>query len=355
MVTNDAEIERTIGLAEAALERIKALRHPATPHNFEVWYTYAAGINPALNQAVNELVSAYGKITEAQAEELYLKYFSAAEIGERIDKVGTQIAGEIEQVMAMIEASIGTADDYSKSLAGASAEMSNDKDREQIRMIVESLVSATREVESKNEVMQQRLRDSRQEIRELQENLEVVRTESLTDPLTTLSNRKFFDNAIERMIKHAESTGEPLAVILTDIDHFKKFNDTYGHLTGDQVLRLVAVSMKHNVKGQDIAARYGGEEFAVLLPSTMLPQALTVADHIRRAVQSKELMRRSTGETLGRVTISLGVAQWRKGDDVASILERADRCLYAAKAAGRNCVIAETAIDDQAGSQSKVA
>ena len=345
MASSDAEFERTIGHAESAIERIKALRHPANPHNFEVWYTYAAGINPALNQAINSLIGASGTITEPQVEELYLRHFSAAHIGERIDKVGTQIAGEIEQVMAMIEASIGTADDYSKSLAGATANIANDGDREQIRMIVESLVSATREVEHKNADMQQRLKDSRLEIRELQENLEVVRTESLTDPLTTLSNRKFFDNAVERMVKHASTTGEPLSVILTDIDHFKKCNDTYGHLTGDQVLRLVAVSLKHNVKGADIAARYGGEEFAVLLPNTALGHAITVAEHIRRAVMSKELMRRSTGETLGRVTISLGVAQWRKGDDIASMIERADTCLYAAKAAGRNCVIAENAVE----------
>lgn len=355
MASSAGEIERTIDLAESALERIKALRHPATPHNFEVWYTYAGGSNTALNQAINTTINDNGTISELQIEETYLRYFSAARIGERIDKVGTQMAGEIEQVMAMIQASIGTADDYSKSLAGATEGMASTNDHEQIRMIVESLVSATREVEAKNQIMQQRLKDSRQEIRELQENLEVVRTESLTDPLTTLSNRKFFDSAIERLTKHAATTGEPLSVILTDIDHFKKFNDTYGHLTGDHVLRLVAVSLKHNVKGQDIAARYGGEEFAVILPNTMLTQAVTVADHIRRAVQSKELMRRSTGETLGRVTISLGVAQWRKGDDVASVLERADSCLYAAKAAGRNCVIAETAIEKPDKAQPKIA
>ncbi len=355
MAASEGEFERTVGLAESALDRIKALRHAATPHNFEVWYAYATGMNPALNNAINAMLSERGTISEAQVEEIYLKHFSAVHIGERIDKVGTQIAGEIEQVMAMIEASIGTADDYSRSLAGATENMTNDNDREQIRIIVESLVSATREVETKNKVMQQSLKDSRQEIRELQENLEVVRTESLTDPLTTLSNRKFFDGAIERLIKQTAATGEPLAVILTDIDHFKKFNDVYGHLTGDQVLRLVAVSLKHNVKGQDVAARYGGEEFAVVLPSTTLDQAVTVADHIRRAVQSKELMRRSTGETLGRVTISLGVAVWRPGDDVASILDRADKCLYAAKAAGRNCVVEETALENLQKSEARVA
>jgi diguanylate cyclase len=126
-----------------------------------------------------------------------------------------------------------------------------------------------------------------------------------------------------------------------DIDHFKSFNDSYGHLTGDQVLRLVGMSLKQTIKGQDITARYGGEEFAVVLPNTALRQALTVADHIRRAVMSKELKKKSTGEMLGRVTISVGVSMLKPGDDTDSLIERADACLYAAKRAGRNRVVCE--------------
>ena len=116
---------------------------------------------------------------------------------------------------------------------------------------------------------------------------------------------------------------------MTDVDHFKKFNDTFGHLTGDQVLRLVAMSVKQNVKGQDIAARYGGEEFAVVLPNTALRAAITVGDHIRRAVMAKELMKRSTGEHLGRVTISVGVAVLRP-ETTPQTPDRARRhaCLY---------------------------
>src|SRR6201999_1330068 len=129
----------------------------------------------------------------------------------------------------------------------------------------------------------------------------------------------------------AVASAEPLSLMLTDIDHFKAFNDTFGHLTGDQVLRLVALSVKQNVKGQDIAARYGGEEFAIILPNTTLRAAVTVADHIRRAVMTKELMKRSTGEHLGRVTISIGVAALRKGDSPQALIGRADSCLYAAK------------------------
>jgi diguanylate cyclase len=207
---------------------------------------------------------------------------------------------------------------------------------------VESLVHATKEMEHTNYSLEARLKASKQEINQLQENLEAVRNESLTDPLTSLANRKYFDQAIEHAIAEAKESGEPLSLMLTDIDHFKKFNDTFGHLTGDQVLRLVALSVKQNVKGQDVSARYGGEEFAVILPATALRQAITVADHIRRAVMTKELMKRSTGEHLGRVTVSIGVASYHPGETAQLFIERADACLYAAKHAGRNRVICET-------------
>lgn len=128
---------------------------------------------------------------------------------------------------------------------------------------------------------------------------------------------------------------------MADVDHFKQFNDKFGHLTGDQVLRLVAVAMKHNVKGQDVVARYGGEEFVIALPDTTLRSAAAVADQIRRAVMAKELMKRSSGERLGRVTISVGIAQLHGSDTAQSLIERADACLYAAKRQGRNRIVCE--------------
>jgi diguanylate cyclase len=344
-MTDHEEFARTLSYAESALSQIKALKQPATPRNFEIWYSYATGHNPELNQTINETLVREGKLDDEHLARLYDRFLSPVRFSERVDEVGSRIVGEIEQVVSMIESAIGTSNDFSESLAGAKRQMLSSEDRQQLRLIIEALVRATQEVEQVNHTLQKRLVDSREEISVLQENLEVVRSESLTDPLTTLANRKFFEDSIKRFIDECEERDTTLSVILTDIDHFKKFNDTYGHLTGDQVLRLVAIALKQNVKGQDVAARYGGEEFVVLLPRTALMAAVTVADNIRRAVMGKELMRRSTGETLGRVTISLGVACWRRGDTVASLLERADACLYAAKHAGRNCVVAETALE----------
>jgi diguanylate cyclase len=337
------EHERTMAFAEIALGQIKALRQPATPRNYEVWYAYATGYHPSLNQKINELLAHQnGALTDADLDQVYQDYLSPTRLSDRIDTVGSQVKGEIEQVMAMIDAAAGSANSYTESLADMSEKLGNSKDREGLRAIVEGLVQTAKEMEVSNQKLEERLNASKQEIDALQENLEAVRTESLTDPLTQLANRKFFDTSLEHAIADARAKNEPLSLMMTDIDHFKNFNDSFGHLTGDQVLRLVAMSVKQNVKGQDVAARYGGEEFAIILPNTVLRSAITVADHIRRAVMTKELMKRSTGEHLGRVTISIGVATLHKGDTVQTLIERTDTCLYAAKRHGRNRVMCET-------------
>jgi diguanylate cyclase len=335
------EHERTMAFAEIALGQIRALRQPASPRHFEIWYTYATGYNPSLNQMINETLSRNGTLRESDIDHIYETYISPSRFTERIDRVGSQVMDEIEQVMAMIGAAAGTATSYTENLATVSKKLGAEPDDPTVRAIVESLVTATAEMQQNNQALEARLSASKQEIDQLQEHLETVRTESLTDPLTTLANRKSFDDAFVRAIGDAHARNESLSLLLTDVDHFKKFNDTFGHLTGDQVLRLVAMSVKQNVKGQDIAARYGGEEFAVVLPNTALRAALTVGDHIRRAVMAKELMKRSTGEHLGRVTISVGVAVLRPDDTPQTLIERADACLYAAKRNGRNQVIAE--------------
>lgn len=347
--------ERSMALAQIALGQIKALHQLANPRNYEIWYAYASGHNPSLNQTINDVLAGNGSLDEETLERIYGTYFSPSRMTDRIDTVGTRVADEIGQVMAMIDAAAGSASNYSESLAGMTEKITTAKDREGLRTIVESLVETTNEMQQTNTSLEQRLNASKSEINQLQANLEVVRTESLTDPMTGLANRKFFDESLDKAIADATARGEPMSLLMVDIDHFKTFNDTYGHLTGDQVLRLVASSLKQNVKGQDVAARYGGEEFAVVLPSTLLRSALTVADHIRRAAMSKELMKRSTGQYLGRITVSVGVATLHKGDVAQTLIGRADACLYAAKRNGRNRVICETDPEFSADSEPKVA
>src|SRR4051794_36874950 len=259
------EHERTMAFAEIALGQIRALRQPASPRHFEIWYTYATGYNPSLNQTINDLLTRNGTLTGSDIDHIYETYISAQRFTDKIDRVGSQVMGEIEQVMAMIGAAAGTASSYSENLAHVTESLGIAADEPAVRAIVESLVQATTDMEKANQTLEARLSASKREITQLQLNLDTVRSESLTDPLTSLANRKFFDDALARCMAEARSKDEPLSLVMTDVDHFKRFNDSYGHLTGDQVLRLVAMAVKQNVKGQDTAARYGGEEFAVVL------------------------------------------------------------------------------------------
>lgn len=349
------EHERTMAFAEVALGQIRSLRQTAIPRNYEIWYVYATGYNAPLNKIINETLARNGKLTEADLEQIYETYLSHVKTTDRIDKVGARVIGEIDDVMKLLSEALGMSAVYDASLTGASEQLSSARNRDQVKAVVETLVRSTREMRETNRALEDRLTLSRNEISNLQQSLEAIRAESLTDPLTGLGNRKYFDRMIGMAVQAALASGEPLSLLLFDIDHFKSFNDSYGHLTGDQVLRLVALSLKQTIKGQDITARYGGEEFAVVLPDTALRQALTVADHIRRAVMSKELKKKSTGEILGRVTISVGVSMLKAGDDTDALIERADACLYAAKRNGRNRVICEADPEYVVETQSRVA
>src|SRR5579859_5454920 len=344
-----------MAFAELALGQIRSLRQTAIPRNYEIWYVYATGYNPQLNKVINETLARNGKLTEADLEQIYETYLSHIKTTDRIDKVGARVIGEIDDVMLLIGEALDMSTTYGESLSGVSKKLAAATDRDQLKKVVDTLVTTTRDMRETTKALEERLALSKAEISNLQQSLEAIRAESLTDPLTGLGNRKYFDRMIEMAVQTAQASGEPLSLLMFDIDHFKSFNDSYGHLTGDQVLRLVGMSLKQTIKGQDITARYGGEEFAVVLPNTALRQALTVADHIRRAVMAKELKKKSTGEILGRVTISVGVSILKPGDDTDTLIERADACLYAAKRNGRNRVICEVDPEYAAETQSRVA
>jgi diguanylate cyclase len=335
------ENERTLMLAKTALGQIKALKQSAAPYFYEIWYNYATGHNQALNQTINKLISDNGNLTQADFERIHEHFFAPTKLVDQIDSAGVKFVSEIEQVVALLEAASGSAIKHTENLVSASDQLGRAKDREGVRKIVENLLRTSKEMEESNRRLEERLNQSREEIADLQASLEEVRAESLTDPLTGLANRKLLDEILDRSIAEAAANDEPLSLLLADIDHFKTFNDTYGHLTGDQVLRIVGLALKQNVMGR-VAARYGGEEFAVVLPKTSLREAVACAEEIRRAVMGKELMKRSTGETLGRITISIGVATLQAGEMAGNFIGRADACLYAAKRNGRNRVICET-------------
>lgn len=347
------EFQRTIAFGEAAIGHMRVKALPAYPRNYELWYTYAAGYNPALNRAINER-SLDGRVLSADdVDQIYDQFLSPLRFGDRVEHIGGKLSMELRALLTSVDSASSDASAYGRTLAGASSDIAAAaSDSLRLKKIAEKLLSETGRMEARNRELEKSLAQSKEQIDGLQMSLEAIRNESLTDPLTGLGNRKAFDHALLRQFEAMKEEGRGFSLLMTDIDHFKKFNDTYGHQTGDQVLRLVAAAAKNNVKGQDIAARYGGEEFGVVLPRTSLEQAIRVAEHIRESVMQKELVKRSTGAKLGRITISIGVACAQVGDDPSSLIDRADRALYLAKHTGRNRVCSEIDLAAQENTRS---
>lgn len=340
VVVPDEEFKRALGYANAAFDLLKRTGIPPYPQFFELLYTYATGVNPTLNTRINAIFRNGQLPSEDLAATLYDEFLKS-EVSDRINDVSERMHARIEAVNEAIDTAMTTAQAYSGSLETASGDLTEDMSVTKMRTLAEGLLIETRHMQTTNLALEQKLDASRDDIAALQRDLDALRRESLLDPLTKIANRKSFDDGLLSAIAEAKAIHTPLCLMMIDIDHFKNFNDTYGHQTGDQVLRLVAMTLKSNIKGKDMAARYGGEEFVAILPSTDAEGAVILAENIRKAIQAKELLKRSTNEKLGRITASFGIATFQPNDIPASLIERADQCLYAAKRTGRNRVVSE--------------
>lgn len=334
--------DRRTAIAEDAVARMKASGCPPTPRAYEVFYTIARGELPALADAVQAVIDTKGQVEEADIDAVYEAHVAPRSFAAHAERTSRGVLAEIEHVMEMIDLALGSSARYGESLVSLSRDLSGTVDRNRIRDIVGALVLATREAAATNKTLDARLKETRTEISTLRETLEAVRIEALTDALTGLANRKHFEEMLVKWIDQVAIVRQPLSLIMIDIDHFKHFNDTFGHLTGDQVLRLVSATMRDKVKLKATIARFGGEEFSVILPDTTLESGRSIAEQIRIGIMGRELIKRSTGESLGRVTVSCGVAVLGKGDTVATLMERADNCLLLAKRNGRNQTVIET-------------
>jgi diguanylate cyclase len=328
----------TMAIAQAALGKITTHGQAADPRSYEIWYQFVAGNSGLLCAAVNGRLDRNGTLTAQDIDEIYSAHIAPSDASAKVEKLGARIADEIGRVGSMVDAAKTAASDYSANLAEVSERLEAVNDSEGLHAIIERLLIATKEIRTTHLKRHRQLQALGDEVGQLRRDLETVRTENLTDALTSLGNRKFFDTALEKVVAECHADNAPLALLLADVDDFKNINDKFGHVVGDQVLRFVASTLKANITGKDIAARFGGEEFAVIMP---LRAAIEVANQMRLAVMKAELVRRSTGEKHTRVTISIGVSTVHNRTTAQALIEAADVCLFAAKRSGRNCVVGE--------------
>jgi diguanylate cyclase len=337
------DLHQAAEYAHAAVASMTRFSIPPTPINFTIWYEYHASRDPALSRAIDALLAAGTTFTPDTTLQLYEEFLNPA----RMLRTTRETTEKLQEAMDELRSFIGSAEEDTRSYGDKLEHFSDKLDTHghqpaAFGSLVGAMLQETRSMQERNQSLEDRLAETTAEVLQLREHFEQARREALSDSLTGLANRKNFEQTLTLFAKTSQDSGEPLALMLLDIDHFKLFNDRHGHQTGDTVLQLVARTLSDNVKGQDLAARYGGEEFALLLPRTRADQAVKLGDNIRALIATRKLVKRQSGESLGRITISAGVAEYRAGEALSHFVQRADAALYGAKREGRNRVVAAT-------------
>jgi diguanylate cyclase len=323
-------------LARRVIQDMERRQIWPTALNYELWLHFVGNPEGALAQEIERLLSIGEVITETVSEQLAAAYLPKARLNDQIRDAGDQLDRELAAVSQAIKQAQRSSELYGQTLAGAGRTLAQTLDAEALKRLIDSLTGATKRIHRENKSLEKRLGESTAEVTRLREHLEQVRRDATTDALTSLANRKAFDDELERCCEEASEKCDHLSLAVIDIDHFKRFNDTWGHQTGDQVIRYVSSVIGRMAPPPRFAARYGGEEFAMIFPSERADAVFETLEEIRVEVSSRTLKRRSTNEDLGTITVSAGLAEYKFGEKMEALIERADEALYASKRSGRN-------------------
>ena len=338
------DFEYATTVAETAMQHMGEQRVPPTPQNFQVWFKYALGTSADLTRTINILIGNKRKFDAATNEELFRTYIGPQMVS--TEAVLNNASRDLHGVLASAKQFLARAVADNREQIRAIHDVvdrteTGDDPKVLIARLIEELTKAT----ARAAELEASFEEKSREVDAIKDSLTKSEQRAKTDMLTGLPNRHALDEFFRAAQVEAMEKGTPLGAFLIDIDHFKKFNDDFGHGVGDQVLRLVATALRERVRDIDLPARYGGEEMIVVLPGANLATCAAVAERIRHSISEREIIRRSTGEVLRGVTVSIGVGQFQLGEAVADLIDRCDRALYLAKKSGRNRVVTEEQLE----------
>ncbi|HEY1725765.1 MAG TPA: GGDEF domain-containing protein [Steroidobacteraceae bacterium] len=317
-------------------------RHAAGFHplSYSIWYEYAAGTNPGLKAAIDARLAQSAVIDDREIERLFDTYVAMRDIDSSA-RMRAEIARMIEHVDGVTDEAGQDVQRYGNELDGYRERLQTSSEPQAVGQLVDSLIDDTSRLRIKTGIYREDLKKSSEEVERLRGELELVQGLALSDPLTGLLNRRGFDQQTARVCRGSLSG---CTLLLLDIDHFKAINDAHGHLLGDKVIVAVANVLRACVGERGPIARIGGEEFAVLLSQTSSAGGAELAERIRAAVERGKIRRADNEDSIGTVTVSLGLATCGDHEQFEALSARTDRALYQSKAAGRNRVsVAERA------------
>jgi len=310
---------------------------PPTPINYAVFYSYLSGSSQALNDVIDGFFNQKKTLSLAVMLELHEKYVNGTatlaqqeKIQKSLEKVLAETNNEVQQIGS-------DAQGFDDCITKHADTLLDTADPTAASIILQQILQDTRDMVRSNKDMQTRVQETNNEIIKVKAELESVKATAEKDALTGLKNRGAFDRAMNDVV-YADKQKDT-ALIMFDIDHFKRINDNFGHLVGDRVIRYVSALLLQIIGKDKHVARFGGEEFAIILQDESQESLTALCNKVRIAMGNSKLQRKDSGETIGKVTLSAGITSLNTDDSVETFIERADKALYEAKETGRNKVI----------------
>ena len=338
---NNITADETVAeLFRLSLSRLGQLNIPVTPVNYALVYFYMSGEDQLLNEQLDSLFQFPAHWSNEQANNLFNTYICecSENHSEQHNELREELLSTVTNVLGTLVDLVGKTASSNASLDGHMQNLSVCKDPVKVLKIAAQIVAETQSFINQTSKFEESLQESTMEIKFLKHELDDARKQATVDALTGLNNRRGFDLTLQEFIQLSSVTSRPFCLILIDIDHFKVINDTYGHLVGDKVLVGLAKVLFKQMRASDYLARYGGEEFAVLMPNTSSDEAYLLADNMRKSIEKLRIKHIKTGQQIGQITISAGLASYLKADGALEVIDRCDNALYQAKSSGRNNV-----------------
>ncbi len=338
---NEIDFDYATSTADRANRLMVQHGVPPTPDNFSVWFYYVSGGSLTLKKTIDILIANKRKFNSATNRDLYITYVNPH--SSTSGDFPEQLRGVIDSAKDFLATAISDNRTQMETLGEVSSQCKPTADP---RPIIEMLVKELSHATTRSSALEANFLQTTKDLDEIKDSLKQAEQHSNTDALTGLANRRSLEAFLRSAQITAMEAGTPLSILMIDIDHFKSFNDSYGHQVGDQVLRLVGKVLAESVRDCDLAARYGGEELMAILPGAALEACVEAAERIRRRICDARLTRRATGEEISSLTVSIGVAQFRMGETADGMIGRCDKALYQAKRLGRNRTVKESAEEE---------